>query len=428
MPEQKQNIEVRSDEVQEIMSHVPHWMIRWGITLIFGIILMLIFMSWFIKYPDVVTGSVSISTSVPPVKLIAVNSGEIENLHVKDGQEVHENDLIATIGNSFSEDAKVFLETTCFQIKSSLIKNKQEISILNANIQLGSMQSAYNDLITAVEDYQRFFFRNQNAFEIASMEDQLRNHEMLRTVSNEQLATARKEWDIVQRKFATEKRLFDQGVISQSQFYETERLLVQAESSVGNYKKTAVQTSIAIVDLKKDLNALKHAHEQEGESVLLKLNAALSNIENGVLQWGKNYQFYAPIGGRLSYTNNLNKHQFIEAGTNLFAVVPSSDNYVGYLDISNSGSGKVKLGQKVRIKLDKYAYQEFGQLEGKVTHIALLPNDKAYRITFRLTNGLTSSYGNELKYSPEMTGTADIITDDVRIISRVFNNFKSLFD
>ena len=45
MPEQKEHIELRSDEVQEIMSHIPNWMIRWGITLIFVLISLIIFLN-----------------------------------------------------------------------------------------------------------------------------------------------------------------------------------------------------------------------------------------------------------------------------------------------------------------------------------------------------------------------------------------------
>ena len=55
--------QIRSDEVQEIISAVPSWMIRWGITLIFGLILMLVSLSWFIKYPDIIFGNAILTTS-----------------------------------------------------------------------------------------------------------------------------------------------------------------------------------------------------------------------------------------------------------------------------------------------------------------------------------------------------------------------------
>jgi len=64
MPEKIEHIELRSDEVQEIMSYVPNWMIRWGITLIFILIALGIFITWFIKYPDVISGSATLSTKI----------------------------------------------------------------------------------------------------------------------------------------------------------------------------------------------------------------------------------------------------------------------------------------------------------------------------------------------------------------------------
>jgi len=75
MPETKLESEIRSDEVQEILSHIPHWMIRWGITLMFGLILLLLFISWFIKYPDVIEGRITITTEQPLIRLINETDG-----------------------------------------------------------------------------------------------------------------------------------------------------------------------------------------------------------------------------------------------------------------------------------------------------------------------------------------------------------------
>ena len=49
------NIELRSESVQDILSTPPHWMIRWGNTVIFVIIAMILLMSYFIKYPEFIT-------------------------------------------------------------------------------------------------------------------------------------------------------------------------------------------------------------------------------------------------------------------------------------------------------------------------------------------------------------------------------------
>ena len=40
---------------------------------------------------------------------------------------------------------------------------------------------------------------------------------------------------------------------------------------------------------------------------------------------------------------------------------------------------------------------------------------------------LISNYGKELKFSQEMAGTAEIITDDIRLLERFFNPIKSIW-
>jgi multidrug resistance efflux pump len=111
MPENSE-IQIRSDEVQEILSAVPNWMIRWGITLIFGLILMLMFISLFIKYPDVIEGQAIITTTQPPAKLVSKRSGYLEQLYLKDNTSIKKGDIIAEITNPTNKTSIDFLATT----------------------------------------------------------------------------------------------------------------------------------------------------------------------------------------------------------------------------------------------------------------------------------------------------------------------------
>ena len=95
MEEKNTTFELRSEEVQDILTKVPHWMIRWGTVLIFGIIIMLFFISWFLKYPDVVKTEIVITTNIPPEKLVAKTSGRIEAILVKDKSIITENTPLA---------------------------------------------------------------------------------------------------------------------------------------------------------------------------------------------------------------------------------------------------------------------------------------------------------------------------------------------
>ena len=54
-------IELRSEEVQEVMNRVPAWILRSGITVLFVIVVALVAGSYWFKYPDVIAAEVTVS-------------------------------------------------------------------------------------------------------------------------------------------------------------------------------------------------------------------------------------------------------------------------------------------------------------------------------------------------------------------------------
>ena len=92
-----------------------------------------------------------------------------------------------------------------------------------------------------------------------------------------------------------------------------------------------------------------------------------------------------------------------------------------------AGFGKVKTGQEVHLLLDNFPDFDYGTISGVVKKIALLPNTNYYRVEISLPNGMTSSQGKELKFTPEMRGMAEIITDDKTVMQRIFKSILKLF-
>ena len=88
------NIELRSESVQDILTRPPHWMIRWGNTIIFIILLMILLMSYFIKYPEFVPAPIIVTSQNPPEKLLSRTNSKIEKIFIKDHQEVKKGDVL----------------------------------------------------------------------------------------------------------------------------------------------------------------------------------------------------------------------------------------------------------------------------------------------------------------------------------------------
>ena len=138
------DIELRSEAVQEVMGHVPSRIVRWGITVLFAVVLMLVVGSFFFRYPDVVEAEMTLTSRNPVTEVVARTSGRVSNLYVADGQEVKEGLPLAVVENTaVTEDV--------FRLKKLLARYAGEPERLGYYLlqdvwRLGDIQSAYTAL------------------------------------------------------------------------------------------------------------------------------------------------------------------------------------------------------------------------------------------------------------------------------------------
>ena len=85
-------------------------------------------------------------------------------------------------------------------------------------------------------------------------------------------------------------------------------------------------------------------------------------------------------------------------------------------------AGKVKTGQPVLLKLSEYPYEEYGMVKAKVFSITDVAIDSAYSVELKLDNGLRTTRNRTIGFRPEISGTADIITNQKNILERIFEN------
>ena len=70
----------------------------------------------------------------------------------------------------------------------------------------------------------------------------------------------------------------------------------------------------------------------------------------------------------------------------------------------------------------------FGIIKGAIKAISLTPDkDGNVLIDVSLPKGLKTSYQKPIVFQQEMSGTADIVTDDLRLIERLLYQFRDVF-
>jgi len=63
-----------------------------------------------------------------------------------------------------------------------------------------------------------------------------------------------------------------------------------------------------------------------------------------------------------------------------------------------------------------------------VNSISLVPAENRYTVEVSLVDGLRTFYGIELEFTQEMQGTAEIITEKRRLLKRLVDPVKFIFE
>jgi multidrug efflux pump subunit AcrA (membrane-fusion protein) len=86
-----------SDDMQDIVTSVPTWLVRWGVSL-FGLIFVFILgVTSLISYPDVIKTQLVVNSFNPPVLVKLTNSGRLVNLKMLQDQPVKSGQLLAQV-------------------------------------------------------------------------------------------------------------------------------------------------------------------------------------------------------------------------------------------------------------------------------------------------------------------------------------------
>lgn len=104
--QQLPNIELRSEEVQELMGKIPPAILRVGISVILSFVLLVFTASYFIKYPNTVTIPIVAKNVNLMTEVKATCSGQIIDLNVKSGH-IHKGDTLLKIAISHEDKAGI---------------------------------------------------------------------------------------------------------------------------------------------------------------------------------------------------------------------------------------------------------------------------------------------------------------------------------
>lgn len=421
-------IELRSEEVQDILARVPHWMIRWGTVLVFGIVLMLFFVSWFIKYPDIIKSPVIITTNIPPEKLVAKTSGRIQAILIADKSIVVENTPLAIIENPANYKDVYLLKSILDTLDIDSLNNNFPFELLK-NKQLGDVESVFSD-------FQKHYVANElnrelhpfwtenvaNSYETIQIKERLNLLQQQKSINESELELQKNDVN----RFET---LFSKGIVSAQDFENKKLGYLQAQKNYKSLLSSISQLKSSLISNTKSsegtrINGTKEDAVLDGNKL-----QSFYQLKKVVKDWELAYVLKSSIAGQVSFLQIWTANQTIIVGDNVFSIIPTVEKgYVGKVKATALNSGKIRVGQLVNIRLANFPDREFGVLKGKVGSISLMPDkDGNLLLDISLPDNLKTNYNKIIPFQQEMVGSAEIVTEDLRLLERILYQFRDIF-
>ena len=426
--QEEKDIELRCEEVQEILTRPPHALVKWGITAFFSVLALFFIGGCFFKYPDVVSAQITVTTEHPPVWIVARGSGKIKEVYGKDRERIEAGKIIAVLEDPAETEDVLLLEEALqdFCLTDSCVHG----ILFPEHLALGSIQAVYATFIKSLTDYRNFLSLDLYEQKIEATRKELQEYRNYIVHLKRQAELDKEQVRIAETVHSREKKLFGEGLTAQSDYEEAKQVFLNRQQGQEQMMTSLSSAKIQEAQLQQNILETRMEQSREANSLGTALKAAYNELQVSIEDWKMTYLFISPAGGILSYNNVWQKNQNVNSGDKVFSIVASqTGDIIGKIKLPVNGSGKVKSGQRVNISVTGYPYMEFGFLTGTVVSVSLLTDsDSMYTVTVSLPQDLCTSYGKVLDFNGELTGTAEVMTDERSITGRLLEPLRYLWE
>lgn len=418
MPNHSSYSSVRSEEVEELITRIPHSLVRWGTTVIFLLVIAFFIGTWLIRYPDVVSAPFRLTSVNAPKSIVTRSEGRLVRLFVQNGQNVQANQVMGYLESTAHHDEVLRLSNELNRAWQEVNADRLE-TLANHRLtdyrHLGELQpqfQVFEESLTGLQAYLTGHFYSQKKElllkeieDLKAMTDNLRQQQLLQ----------QKDSRLAQEEYAVQKKLAEERLIAPLDLKREESKLLARTLPYRQTETIILQNQTAQRNKQGDLLILAQQVREYRANFLQRLNTLRSAVE----EWKSRYVLTTSIAGRVSFPTLLEENQFIPNRTELFSVVPTGSDYIGLLTVPQQNLGKVKVGQSVLIKFAGYPFEQFGYVKGIITEISEVPlQDGVFPAKVTLPNGLVTTYHQKLRYRTGMVANAEIVTEDLRLLQR----------
>lgn len=342
------------------------------------------------------------------IKTFANRSGNVDILHVSEGDFVKKGSPLATIVLRRSM-------TSGEELSESLIDE------LKAQLVLLQSEETVN--------------RALEVKETSRLKTEINNHQASLAVLTHLDSLLRDKLALQLKQQKQHEELFKDGFLSTLDYQAQQEKLINVRQEVENLKSNQVQTQ-------SQLNAAMAELEVLPSQYALKKNDLArrrSELKRQIDETENNYRYVirASEAGTVA-SIQIVEGEFVVNSRPLMSLIPEGAQLVAELLLPTRSAGFVKSGDEARLRFDAFPYQRFGFLESNVSRVdkALLLDGEArvpvalsepvYRIRTTLSKQDMLAYGDTFPLKSGMLLEADIVLDRRSLLDWLLDPIYSL--
>lgn len=414
----ERDIELRSEELQEIIGRIPSSIEKYGILVMACIVSVLIIGSFFFCYPDTIDAPIVITNSTPPVNIVSKANGKIVKIFKANEESVRVDDLLGIIESDADYQAVLDLDEMINELLSGSMTDEEMLYwMYNHELKLGGLQDAYQNFRNSLLEKNRFIKAQYLPQKIKTAKERIATREELERKERNMHEILIEQEAIAYEIYKRDSLLHISNMMTDEDFERASLSFSQSKQGPINRKIEDEQYRMQQINEREGLLDLVYQNDETNNKNEQNYNNAIQQLRAAIDRWEQTYFLKSPINGSLNYTSVWNENQIVNAGEVIFIIVPEKmEEPIGKAYVPVAGMGRIQVGQTVIVTVNNFPDEDFGNLIGKVNFISNVPTSEGvYMVDIIFPDGLTTIFNKQLPQTLQLIGTSQIVAENRRI-------------
>lgn len=415
---------------ENYIEKIPAKMINIFIVLVLLLCAMILFGLLFINKPDIVKGDFRLVAHNQPYVLTAPNSGELILL-VNQFQTVHANQDLAYIQNAANFNLIKQLDSIVRINDYDEMYNNLQLSLFSN--QLGDVTHSCLELRLALFNLLKLESGNIYRSNLKQAYDDLEAAKDALRVKKTLLVVEQKNLGICKVEYVEDSLLLHKKAITMTDYNLAHKTFLLQREHVLQLESELISLKQQIVDIKSKIELLGLERMNDVDNLELEVRNKKSELKTDIENWENAYVLKSPINGFLEFSNFVEEKHNVIKGGDIMKILPMEKSLKGLIYFPTQGASEIKNGSKIKLFLDSYPEANNGYLIGYIYDISSSTyinqsGESFYWGKIRIDFNNQPYFKGQFHFVHDMTGKADIIVKDKKLVFQIFNWLNNLFN